>query len=117
MHWEMFSSMPASTHYKPIAGENRHTQNIKINTFIGENENCLLFYWKQLNWLFCQSNTLLIGELFALFLNNDLFVLYTVLKGWFYFSSVAHKAEGPQWEGLLTEQGMEAQQQGKVTNH
>ena len=32
------------THWKPIAGDSRHTQNIQINKVTGENEKmCLLF--------------------------------------------------------------------------
>ena len=36
----------ASTCWKPIVGDSRHTQNIQINDVIGENEKCLLFYRK-----------------------------------------------------------------------
>ena len=36
----------ASTCWKPIVGDSRHTQNIQVNEVIGENEKCLLFYRK-----------------------------------------------------------------------
>ena len=39
------------------SGDSRHTQNIQINKFIGENEKCVfLFDGKKLNGLFGQSN-------------------------------------------------------------
>ena len=46
----------ASTHWKPIAGDSQHTQNIQINKVIGENEKCLLFYRRKPYRLFGQPN-------------------------------------------------------------
>ena len=37
----------ASTHWKPIAGDSRHTQNIQISTVIGENEKCVFCFMEK----------------------------------------------------------------------
>ena len=55
-NWKMFSSTPASTHKKQIAGHSRHTENIQINKVIGENENVSFILENKLNEIFGQSN-------------------------------------------------------------
>ena len=37
----------ASTHGKPIAGDSQHTQNIQINSYVGENEKCIFYFMEK----------------------------------------------------------------------
>ena len=39
------------------AGDSQHAQNIQINKFIGENENCIFYFTGKLNELFGQPNS------------------------------------------------------------
>ena len=50
MHWKMFSSTPGLYHWKPIAGDRQHTQNIQINKVIGENEKCVFYFTEKLDF-------------------------------------------------------------------
>ena len=45
----------ASTHYKPIAGDSWHTQNIQINKVIGENEKCVFYFLEKSKWTSWQT--------------------------------------------------------------
>ena len=44
MHWKMFSSTSGLYPLEAIAGDRGHTQNIKINKVIGENEKCVFYF-------------------------------------------------------------------------
>ena len=37
----------ASTHWKPIAEDSRHSQNIQINKVTGENEKCIFYFMEK----------------------------------------------------------------------
>ena len=42
----------ASPHYKPIAGDSGHTQNIQINKIVGKNEKCIFCFMEKTIWTF-----------------------------------------------------------------
>ena len=45
-----------STHWKPIAGDSQHTQNIQIKKVIGESGKCVFYFMEKINGLFGQPN-------------------------------------------------------------